>query len=214
MSRKAAFIDRDGVLNEERAFVHRIEDFAFLPGAIEALRALKAAGYLLVIITNQSGIARGLYSEANYLELTAHMRERLQAAGATPDAVEYCPHLADAPIKRYRIDCDCRKPKPGMLKRAIEALDIDATASFLVGDRLSDIEAGRAAGVGRCFLARTGYPLPDEALARADAVYDDLLTCVCSLLPRMTQDEVPRVEVPKVEARAAAAHGAAPDRQR
>jgi len=181
MSRKAAFIDRDGVLNEERAFVHRIEDFAFIPGAVEALRLLQAAGYLLVVITNQSGIARGLYSEAEYLELTAQVRERLQAAGVRLDAVEYCPHLADAPVERYRRDCDCRKPRPGMLQRAIEALDIDPAASFIVGDRLSDIEAGRAAGVGRCFLVRTGYPLSPEAVARADAVYEDLLGCVTSL---------------------------------
>jgi D-glycero-D-manno-heptose 1,7-bisphosphate phosphatase len=177
MSRKAAFIDRDGVLNEERAFVHRIEDWALLPGAVEALRLLKAAGYLLVVITNQSGIARGLYSEDDYRVLTEHMRERLAAAGASLDAVEHCPHLPDAPVGRYRADCDCRKPKPGMLKRAILALDIEPSASFLVGDRLSDVEAGRAAGIGRCFLVRTGYGLPDEALARADGVYDDLLTC-------------------------------------
>lgn len=182
MSRKAAFIDRDGVLNEERAFVHRVQDFEFVPGAVEALRAFQAAGYLLAVITNQSGIARGLYSEADYLELTAHMRERLQASGVRLDAVEYCPHLADAPVERYRMDCDCRKPKPGMLTRAIEALDIDPAASFLVGDRLSDIEAGRAAEIGRCFLVRTGYPLSDEAVARADAVYDDLPACARSLL--------------------------------
>jgi D-glycero-D-manno-heptose 1,7-bisphosphate phosphatase len=182
MSRKAAFIDRDGVLNEERAFVHRIEDFVFVPGAISALRALKAAGYALVVITNQSGIARGLYSEAEYLTLTAHMQERLQASGVRLDAVEYCPHLADAPIERFRVDCECRKPKAGMLRRAIAALDIDPAASFLVGDRLSDVEAGRRAGIGRCFLVRTGYPLPGDAVAGADGVYDDLLTCVQAVI--------------------------------
>jgi D-glycero-D-manno-heptose 1,7-bisphosphate phosphatase len=182
VSRKAAFIDRDGVLNEERAFVHRIEDFVFVPGAIEALRMLKAAGYLLVVVTNQSGIARGLYSEADYLALTAHVRERLEAEGISLDAVEYCPHLPDAPVTRYRLECDCRKPKPGMLRRAIRALDIDPGASFLVGDRVSDVEAGRAAGIGRCFLVRTGYPLTGEAAARADAVYDDLLACVKHVL--------------------------------
>jgi D-glycero-D-manno-heptose 1,7-bisphosphate phosphatase len=177
MSRKAAFIDRDGVLNEEQAFVHRIEDFAFLPGATDALRVLKAAGYLLVVVTNQSGIARGLYSEADYLALTEHIRARLAAEGISLDAVEYCPHLPDAPVARYRVECDCRKPQPGMLQRAIQALDIEPGASFLVGDRLSDIEAGRAAGIARCFLVRTGYPLTDEAVERADAVYDDLLQC-------------------------------------
>ena len=181
MSRKAAFIDRDGVLNEERAFVHRIEDFELVPGAIEALKALQDAGYLLVVITNQSGIARGLYSEADFLAFTTQMRERLQAQGVRLDAVQYCPHLADAPVAAYRHDCDCRKPKPGMLVKAIRALDIDPDVSFLVGDRLSDIEAGRAAGLGRCFLVRTGYPLDDEAIARADGVFDDLLTCVRSI---------------------------------
>ena len=183
MSRKAAFIDRDGVLNEERAFVHRVEDFTFVPGAIEALRILQSAGYLLVVITNQSGIARGLYSEEDYLALTAHMRERLQIEGIRLAAVEYCPHLTEAPVERYRMDCDCRKPKPGMLKRAIGILDIDPQASFLVGDRLTDVEAGRAGGIGRCFLVRTGYPLSEEAVARADAVYDDLLSCVRAVLP-------------------------------
>lgn len=178
MSRRAAFIDRDGVLNEERAFVHRVEDFAFVPGAVEALQGLKNAGYALVVITNQSGIARGLYPESDYHALTAHMRERLRAAGIELDAVEYCPHLPDAPVRRYRLDCECRKPKPGMLRRAIEALDIDPGASFLVGDRLSDIEAGRAARIGSCFLVRTGYALPERAMARADGTFDDLLACV------------------------------------
>jgi D-glycero-D-manno-heptose 1,7-bisphosphate phosphatase len=182
MSRMAAFIDRDGVLNEERAFVHRIEDFAFLPGAVAALRLLQLAGYLLVVITNQSGIARGLYSEGDYLALTVHMRERLAAAGVSLAAVEYCPHLPDAPLERYRRECDCRKPKPGMLARARSALDIEPGASFLVGDRLSDIEAGRAAGIGRCFLVRTGYALPDDAGGRADGVYDDLLACARSVV--------------------------------
>ena len=182
MSRKAAFIDRDGVLNEERAFVHRIEDFTFVPGAVAALQALQSAEYALVVITNQSGIARGLYSEEQYLALTAHMRENLQASGVRLDAVEYCPHLADAPLERYRVDCECRKPRPGMLRRAIAALDIDPATSFLVGDRISDIEAGRAAGIGRCFLVRTGYPLPDQASARADGVYDDLLACARAVI--------------------------------
>jgi D-glycero-D-manno-heptose 1,7-bisphosphate phosphatase len=182
MSRKAAFIDRDGVLNEERVFVHRREDFVLIPGAVEALRELQAAGYLLVVVTNQSGIARGLYSEADYLALTGYMRETLAGAGIRLDAVEHCPHLPDAPVDRYRVNCDCRKPKPGMLMRAARALDIEPGASFLVGDRVSDIEAGRAAGIGRCFLVRTGCALPDDAVARADAVYDDLLACARSVV--------------------------------
>ena len=187
MSRKAAFIDRDGVLNEERAFVHRIEDLVFLPGAVEALRLLKEAGYLLVVVTNQSGIARGLYTESDYLTLTEHMRERLAAAGVTLDAVEYCPHLPDASVERYRVECDCRKPKPGMLRRSIEALDIDPDVSLLVGDRLSDVEAGRAAGISRCFIVRTGYPFSQEAVTQADGVYSDVLACVRAALSARVQ---------------------------
>jgi D-glycero-D-manno-heptose 1,7-bisphosphate phosphatase len=180
--RKAAFIDRDGVINVERAYVHRIEHFDFLPGAIEALRRLQADGYALVVITNQSGIARGLYTEDDYLRLTAHMQQQLLRAGVRLDAVEYCPHLRDAPLIGYRSDCNCRKPQPGMLIRAIAGLGLDAQRSILVGDQLSDIEAGRAAGVGRCFLVRSGHALSARDPELADAAYDDLAACVDDLL--------------------------------
>ncbi len=182
MSHRAAFLDRDGVLNEERAFVCRREDFVLLPGAIEALARLQAAGYRRIVVTNQSGIARGLYSEQDYQALTDHLRQRLRAAGVTLDAIEYCPHLPDAPLPQYRLDCACRKPRPGMLLRASGALDIDPAASFLVGDRLSDVQAGRAAGVGKCFVVRSGYTLSEEAVGAADGVYDDLLACVRDML--------------------------------
>ncbi len=192
MSRRAAFIDRDGVLNEERAFVHRIEDFVFLPGAIEALRALERAGYRRVVVTNQSGIARGLYTEADYQRLTDQVRERLRGEGVTLDAIEYCPHLADAPLAQYRRACECRKPAPGMLLKAIRALDLDPAGSFLVGDRLTDVQAGRAAGIGRCFLVRTGYALSGEAVGAADGVYADLLACVRDVLGRDEADRTAR----------------------
>ena len=192
MSRRAAFIDRDGVLNEERAFVHRIEEFVFLPGAIEALRALESAGYRRVVVTNQSGIARGLYTEADYQRLTDQVRERLRGEGVTLDAIEYCPHLADAPLAQYRRACACRKPAPGMLLKAIRALDLDPAGSFLVGDRLTDVQAGRAAGIGRCFLVRTGYALSGEAVGAADGVYADLLACVRDVLGRDEADRTAR----------------------
>jgi D-glycero-D-manno-heptose 1,7-bisphosphate phosphatase len=181
-ARRAAFIDRDGVIIEDRDYAWRPADLALLPGAAAALRDLAEAGYLLVVVTNQSGIARGLYSEADYARFTAHMRSSLAARGVRLDAVEYCPHLPDASVARYRRDCDCRKPQPGLLRRAIAAFDIDAGASVLVGDRATDVAAGRAAGVGRCLLVRSGRPLSagDEGLA--DGVYDDLAACVRALL--------------------------------
>ena len=190
MSERAAFIDRDGVLNAERGFVHRIEDFELLPGALEALEALQRAGYRRVVVTNQSGIARGLYTEADFERLMGDVRARLRAEGITFDAVEYCPHLPDAPLPEYRRACECRKPEPGMLLKAIRTLDIDPGASFLVGDRISDVQAGRAAGVAQCFLVRSGYGLSEQAIAVADAVYDDLLSCVADVLG--TQGMPPR----------------------
>lgn len=182
MSHRAAFIDRDGVLNEERGFLSRRDDFVLVPGVLEALKRLQSAGYRRVVVTNQSGIARGIYGEADYQGVTAHLRRLLAAEGLTLDAIEYCPHLPDAQVPRYRLDCECRKPKPGMLLRAIRALDLDPAASFMVGDRLSDVQAGRAAGVGQCFLVRSGYALSEEAVGAADGVYEDLLACVRDVL--------------------------------
>jgi D-glycero-D-manno-heptose 1,7-bisphosphate phosphatase len=179
---KAAFIDRDGVINEDRAYVHRAADFELIPGSVEALRALRTAGFLLVVITNQSGIARGLFSEADYRELEAHMRERLATAGVSLDSIQYCPHLPDAPIPQYRLDCECRKPRGGMIRTAAGLLNIDTSQSVLIGDRKADVEAGRAAGVGRCFLVRSGQLLSAGDALLADGVFADLAQCVSELL--------------------------------
>jgi D-glycero-D-manno-heptose 1,7-bisphosphate phosphatase len=178
--RRAAFIDRDGVLNEDRAYVHRIEDFQFITGAIEALHRLQQAGFLLVLITNQSGIARGLFTQSDYHRLDNYIREQLAQSGVSLDSVQYCPHLPDAQVAEYRRDCECRKPRPGMILNAAALLDIDLARSFLVGDRKSDIDAGRAAGVGHCFLVRSGQTLSAADVLSADAVYDDLAQCVAA----------------------------------
>jgi D-glycero-D-manno-heptose 1,7-bisphosphate phosphatase len=169
------------VINVDRAYVHRVEDFEFVAGAVQALRALSEQGWALVVVTNQSGIARGKYGEAEYERLTAHMRERLAEVGVRLDAVLHCPHLPDATVAAYRVACDCRKPAPGLLLRAARDLGLDLAGSVLVGDKASDVQAGRAAGVGRCWLVRSGQPLDDDEIALADAVFDDLAACARAL---------------------------------
>ena len=181
--RQAAFLDRDGVINRDRAYVSRWEDFEFVPGAVDAMRRLKQAGYALVVVTNQSGIARGYYSEAQYQALTAAMQQALANAGAAVDAVYHCPHHPKGKVAELAIDCDCRKPAPGMILRAAKELNLSLPDSILVGDKPSDIEAARAAGVGRAYIVQSDNAESTTGLAGADAAHADLQSCVAALLP-------------------------------
>jgi D-glycero-D-manno-heptose 1,7-bisphosphate phosphatase len=182
MGERAVFLDRDGVINVDRHYLHRIEDFEFIAGVPQALQRLQRAGWKLVVVTNQSGIARGLYTERDYQRLTQHMQALLAAAGVTLDAVLHCPHLPGGSVPAYRIECDCRKPAPGMLLQAARELKLDLARSVMVGDKDSDLQAGRSAGVARCLLVRSGQPVTDDDLAQADAVHDDLVRCADELL--------------------------------
>ncbi|WP_044337124.1 D-glycero-beta-D-manno-heptose 1,7-bisphosphate 7-phosphatase [Sphingomonas hengshuiensis] len=166
-AKRAAFLDRDGVINVDTGYVGRTQDFVFAPGAKAALARLSAAGYLLVVVTNQSGIGRGYYSEADFADLTAHMCAELQAAGAPVARVLHCPHLPDT-------DCTCRKPAPGMVLAAASALGIDLQRSAMIGDKPSDMAAGRAAGVARCYLVSSRT----ETSPLADARFATLAECV------------------------------------
>lgn len=180
--RKAAFLDRDGVINLDRAYVSRWEDFEFVPGAIDAMRRLKKAGYALVVVTNQSGIARGYYTEAQYQALTAAMKQALADAGVAVDAVYHCPHHAKGEVAELAIDCDCRKPAPGMILRAAKELNLSLADSILVGDKPSDIEAARAAGIGKAYIVQSDNAESTTDLAGADAAYADLQSCVAAFL--------------------------------
>jgi len=181
---RAVFLDRDGVINVDRGYTHQVEHFQFVPGSDVAMARLQAAGWRLVVVTNQSGLARGLYSMADYERFTAHLRGQLAAVGVRLDAVLHCPHLANAAVPAYRLACDCRKPGPGMLLRAARELSLDMAASVIVGDRLSDVQAGRAAGLGHCVLVRSGVALEPGDAQQADAVYDDLAAFTQAWLTR------------------------------
>ena len=146
--RPALFLDRDGVLNEDRGYVHRWEDFSWIPGAREAVAAFNARNWWVFVVTNQSGVGRGYYPEADVLALHARMEADLAAAGARIDAFYHCPFHPEALEDRYRHpDPPDRKPNPGMLLRAMADWPVDAARSVMVGDKAIDLEAGQRAGV-------------------------------------------------------------------
>lgn len=176
--RRAAFLDRDGVINFDRGYVVRREDFLFIPGVLDAARRLRDMGFLLVVASNQSGIGRGLYSEAEFNALTAWMRNEFLAAGAPLAGVYFCPHHPSEALGEYRRSCGCRKPAPGMLLAAARDLSIDLQSSAMFGDKDSDLEAARAAGVPiRVLLGTDARELPDmpPASGLASAVFRGLL---------------------------------------
>ena len=153
--RRAAFLDRDGVINVDLPYTHRREDFQFVPGVLEAVRELRRLGFVPVVVTNQSGIGRGFYTENDFNTLTDWMKQRFAAGEAAIDAVYFCPHHPSDAIEAYRIACDCRKPAPGMLIAAARDLNLDLPNSAMFGDRASDLEAAQTAGVQHRFLLGT-----------------------------------------------------------
>jgi D,D-heptose 1,7-bisphosphate phosphatase len=145
--RPAAFLDRDGVLNVDAGYVHRADQVRWIDGARETVRWLNDAGYLVFVVTNQAGIARGLYSEQHVADLHAWMNRELGKTGAHIDCVEYCPFHPEGTVERYRRVSDLRKPAPGMLKKLLSEWSVDTSQSFLVGDNDTDLEAAAAAGI-------------------------------------------------------------------
>ena len=147
MKLKAAFFDRDGVLNVDKSYLYKIEDLEWIDGAKEALAYLTQQGYTVFVVTNQSGIARGYYTVDDMNKLHEFMAQQVAAAGGKIEKFYYCPHLPEGKIAEYAVECNCRKPKPGLILRAFEEYDIDKDAAFLIGDKPRDVESAEAAGI-------------------------------------------------------------------
>ena len=174
--RKALFLDRDGVINIEKHYLHKIEDFEFIPGIIEVMRQYRQEGYVLVVVTNQSGIGRGYYTEEAFWQLTEWMKQTLAAHGVIIDGVYFSPYHPEKGVGEYRRESDCRKPGPGMLLKAAEELKLDLEASVMLGDKESDVEAGQNAG-----LAQT-IRLLEKGKTREDSKADVVICDVRELL--------------------------------
>jgi D-glycero-D-manno-heptose 1,7-bisphosphate phosphatase len=187
----AVFLDRDGTIIEEVGYLDRLDRVAFFPWTIDAVRGLNRAGLLVVVVTNQSGIARGFFSQRFVDDTHRHMTERLAAGGARIDAYYYCPHHPAGTVAAFTRLCDCRKPERGLVDRAVGDLAIDPARSFMVGDKWSDVVLGRSVGA-RSLLVRTGTGAAQEARPQdgvtADAVVDNLAAAASWILlnPQLT----------------------------
>lgn len=172
---KAVFLDRDGTINVDSGYVHRISDFGFERNVVAGLKALRDAGYVLFIVTNQSGIARGLYSESDFERFNEYLVSELNREGIAITKTYACPYHPDAAVEKYRVDSPLRKPGTGMFELAASEYPIDRERSYTIGDKSSDIEAGKRFSL-RTVLVRTGKAGNDSmGSVEADYVADDLL---------------------------------------
>ena len=182
-ARRAVFIDRDGTISEEVGYVNHVSRYRVFPFAAEAVRALHTSGRLAILVTNQAGVARGYFKEELIGEVHEALAAELERGGARLDAVYYCPHHPSVGEPPYRLDCDCRKPRPGLLKRAADDFDLDLSRCWMVGDRYSDVVLARNAGVRSAFVL-TGYGRGEleyqsrDWEQRPDLVAEDLLEAV------------------------------------
>ncbi|MFC4654185.1 MULTISPECIES: D-glycero-beta-D-manno-heptose 1,7-bisphosphate 7-phosphatase [Rheinheimera] len=173
-TRKAAFLDRDGVINIDHGYVSSPQQFEFIDGVFATCRLLQQQGYLLIVVTNQSGIGRGYYTEQQFHQLTDWMKQQFADHGVQIDAVYFCPHHPDKALPQYQQDCNCRKPNPGMLRQAMADFGIDPTQSLMLGDKAADMQAAAAAGVGRKILVLSGQQLTDTDKQLADEVWPSI----------------------------------------
>ena len=187
--RPAVFLDRDGTINEQMGYVNHLSRFHLLPGAARAIRGLNEAGLAVVVVTNQSGLARGYFPESLLEAVHAEMYRLLAQEGARLDGLYVCPHHPEAKEERFRLDCDCRKPRTGLLERAAAELGLDLGRSYMVGDRWSDLRCGAAVGA-TTVLVLTGYGRGDAAYVgpgqtvQPDHVAEDLEAAARWILDR------------------------------
>ena len=158
---KAVFLDRDGTIIEDSGYINSPEQIKFIPGSIEAIKKLNEAGYKVVIISNQAGIARELLSENMLQTIDKIIHREVLSGGGHIDASYYCPHHPEHGVYPYKQDCECRKPHPGLIKKAVKDQDLELAGSFMGGDKSSDIETGKRAGVKTVFV-RTGHGQNEE----------------------------------------------------
>lgn len=168
---RAVFLDRDGTINEEVGYLRNLADLRLIPGAGAAIKRLNDSGMKVVLVTNQSGIARGYFSESLLQEIHDRLEQMLRDEGARLDAVYYCPHHPSAGNTHFTRDCDCRKPGTGLIDKAARDLNIDVKHSYVVGDKWSDVELGQRAGA-HSVLVRTGYGSVDEGNVRPAHLVD------------------------------------------
>jgi D-glycero-D-manno-heptose 1,7-bisphosphate phosphatase len=177
-ARRAVFLDRDGTINEEREYLHRVEEFRFIDGVPRAIARLNDAGFLVLVVTNQSGVARGYYDLAAVERLHRHIDAELASRGARVDGWYVCPHHPREGVNEHVRPCDCRKPLPGMLLQGAGQFGLDLQSCFMVGDKEADVAAALAAGCTP-ILVRTGYGAALEAsLPAGVTVADDLAAAV------------------------------------
>ncbi len=177
---KAIFLDRDGTINIDKEYMFKSEDFEFEPKAIEALKTFSNLGYILIVVTNQSGIGRGYYTENDLEILHKHMNSLLEKHNIQITKYYYCPHHKSHGIGEYKIDCQCRKPHPYMILKGIEEFNIDPSLSFMVGDKISDIEAGLAANV-KPILLKTRKDINFDLVSKDVDVFNTLYDFSISL---------------------------------
>lgn len=170
--RPAVFLDRDGTINVEVGYLSRPEDLRLINGSARAIRRLNEAGFLVVVVSNQSGVARGYFGEAAVERVNGAMARRLGRRGARLDAVYYCPHYPEGVVQQYRRECDCRKPAPGMIRRAEQDLGIDVARSYVVGDHRGDIELAKNVGA-RSILVVTGHGADELHKLNEDGIKPD-----------------------------------------